>query len=56
VVLVIARGGGGGLVAGEEGATVSWLLEAQGTAPRLMWNEWPEMARRCAAMLPSVSA
>ena len=37
MVLVIAREGGGGLVAGkEEGATVSWHLEAQGTSPRSM--------------------
>ena len=33
MVLVIAREGSGGLVAGKEkGATVSWHLEAQGTS------------------------
>ena len=57
MVLVIAREGGGGLVAGKEkGATVSWHLEAQGTSPRSMRDAWPEMVRSCAAALLSVSA
>jgi hypothetical protein len=57
VVLVIVREGGGGLVAGkEEGATVSWHLEAQGMSPRSMRGVWPEMMWWCAAALLSVSA
>jgi hypothetical protein len=52
MVLVIVHEGGSGLMAGkEEGATISWHLEAQGTLPWSMRGTWPEMVQWCAAAL-----